>query len=1064
MKEIFLFDIKSYFKKRGIYALLVLLIAFGVFGGANARFSIDENIFQNSPYQIAFISTFLSLTGIFFSTLFASQLVFREADARFELLLFSTPIHKKRFILGRYAALFCISFLCVLILTISFFVGQSMGKSSVKTTSFFLSYYLYPIILFGFINTFFVTAVLSFVGWISKNKMLVYVSGLLLYIFYMVALVYSGSPLMAQSMPQSQQAQAIAAFTDPFGFSAFFQQTAGWSVAQRNKQVISLSGVFLINRLVILSISIGLIFICTNKFSFLKTNKRKKIKTATLFPKSNAAVIYKAVNTQHSFAAQANALFSFTKIDLTYIVKTVPFVLTALALLFAVGMEMYAEIEKGIRIPQKYSSSGLMASTIIQNFHGLCVIAVLYYAHEIYWRSRDVNFFLIENSTANFNSSFFAKWLSLSIVIFFFSLLMIFEGMAFQFLYQYPNIEWLVYGFIFLLCTLPLILLGGLILLLQKVINRKYIGLGLTAIFTLLMATPMGKKLLSFPLLKFLHTISFDYSDMNGFGEYLPVFIQRLIFGFGVIGILILIFNLRKSGLRKWKPILAMALFGVMIFYFGSKLLVGYQGKNTDTVLQAQASYEKLYRKYQNLPQPIITAVLTSVDLYPDKNAYNIKGGYLLENKSGQRINNILVNFGDGFTINDAVLIAGEETIAVKNQHQLITLRQGILPGQQAKFRFDIGYEWKAINGHQSFNAIVANGSFMRISRYYPVFGYLTDNEIQEKYQRKQLQLGEVTPAKPYDAPKEPGNDFIDLDMTVSTSPGQIAIGMGELVKEWETTDRKYFQYKTNSPIPFRFALSSARYAVKKEIYKGKSFEIYYHSTHNENVDHLLKNAKLTMDYCEANFGVYPFKTIRFAEISGFTRGFAATAYPATVYMTEDMIFHSNLEGDRQQDVINELAGHELSHLWWGNNQISPDRRDGAAMLTETLAMYTEMMMIKKMYGKQKMLERVKMHLNIYNSEKGFTEEQPLYKVKGENSHISYSKGAVVMYQLSELIGEEKVNRALRNFLEEHRYPGQKPITTDLIEELYKLTDVQIHPEITAMFMKIGQLKEIDLK
>ena len=45
------------------------------------------------------------------------------------------------------------------------------------------------------------------------------------------------------------------------------------------------------------------------------------------------------------------------------------------------------------------------------------------------------------------------------------------------------------------------------------------------------------------------------------------------------------------------------------------------------------------------------------------------------------------------------------------------------------------------------------------------------------------------------------------------------------------------------------------------------------------------------MDYCEANFGSYPFKTIRFAEISSFTKGFAATAYPATIYMVEDMIF-----------------------------------------------------------------------------------------------------------------------------------------------------------------------------
>ncbi len=258
--------------------------------------------------------------------------------------------------------------------------------------------------------------------------------------------------------------------------------------------------------------------------------------------------------------------------------------------------------------------------------------------------------------------------------------------------------------------------------------------------------------------------------------------------------------------------------------------------------------------------------------------------------------------------------------------------------------------------------------------------------------------------------------------------------------------------------------MSSAEYAVKKEIYKGKSFEIYYHPGHSDNVQHLLNNEKLAMDYCESNFGAYPFKTIRFVEVSSFTKGFAATAYPATIYMTEDMIFHSNLKGDKQEDVINELAAHELSHLWWGNNQISPDEREGSTMLTETLAMYTEMMLLKKMIGKKKMMEKVKLHLGIYLDERGFSEEEPLYKVKPEDIHISYSKGAVIMVQLSEMIGEDKVNLALRNFLEKNKYPNPHPISTDFINELYLVTDVKFHPKIEEMFMKVTDINEGNLK
>jgi hypothetical protein len=55
-----------------------------------------------------------------------------------------------------------------------------------------------------------------------------------------------------------------------------------------------------------------------------------------------------------------------------------------------------------------------------------------------------------------------------------------------------------------------------------------------------------------------------------------------------------------------------------------------------------------------------------------------------------------------------------------------------------------------------------------------------------------------------------------------------------------------------------------------------------------------------------------------------------------------------------------------------GNSQIDPDDREGAVMLTETLAMYTEMMIYKKDARKKKMMERIKVHQQIFDNEKGY--------------------------------------------------------------------------------------------
>jgi ABC-2 type transport system permease protein len=1052
MKAVFLFDLQSYFKRWGFCLVLVFMIALGFFAGQNARFSVSDAVFHNSPYQISYLVAFVSLTTLFFSTVFASQLVLKEFDNRFELLFFSTPITKQEFILGRYFSLLFITFFCVTLFTVCFLSGQLSHPSALKSEGSSILYYLFPLFFFTFINTFFATAFLSFVGWLTKNKLMVYVNGLLLYILYMIALIYSSSPFMAQSLPQSEQAKWISAIADPFGLSAFFYQTSQWSVSQRNSELISLDGLFIANRMMVLGISCLLLFICAKRFSFIKKGLPKKPKIAAP-TRSTAILPYQSAPVYHNRKTKIAALFSFVKINLIYVAKSIPFVLTALILLFAVGMEMYAEIEKGIRIPQKYATSGLMASTIIQNFYFMAIIVVLYYSHDLFWRSKNANFNLIEGSTPNIKANFLAQWISISMLIFIFSIMLILEGIAFQVLYDYTQVEWAVYANVFIFNSFPLLLLCGFVLSIQKLVRQRYIALGVTGLFAFIMATPFGKQLIRYPLLRFLNTIAFDYSDMNGFGMYLPIFVQRLAFGFLLLAILFLMIHSAKNNSKKWPFIVSIILLGIISYWLGSNLVNGYQPKSESAQLEAQAHYEKEFRKYQNTPQPTITDVKTTVALFPKENKYAIKGVYTIENKTSETIEKILVNFPDDFVINEAVYSNGTEKIKIGRCQRLIGLKQKLLPNQKALFQFDISYQWKAVNGHQSFNAIVENGSFMRISRYYPSFGYDPGNEIEEDYYRKQFQLGNKTPVKSFDAPKSPNNEFINLDMVISTAENQTAIGVGELKKRWREGNRNYFQYRTASPIPFRFAVSSAQYAVKKEIYRGKAFEIYYHPKHWENVDHLLENAKTTMEYCEANFGKYPFKIIRFAEVSGFTKGFAATAYPATIFMAEDMVFHSNLKADKQQDVINELAGHELSHLWWGNSQIHPDERDGSAMLTETLAMYTEMMLLKKMYGKEKMQERLKMHEDIYNNEKGFTDDEPLYKVKGESTHISYSKGALAMCRLSDLIGEDKVNLALRNFLNKHKYPNPQPVSTDFLNEVYNVADKSKHQKIKELFM-----------
>lgn len=54
------------------------------------------------------------------------------------------------------------------------------------------------------------------------------------------------------------------------------------------------------------------------------------------------------------------------------------------------------------------------------------------------------------------------------------------------------------------------------------------------------------------------------------------------------------------------------------------------------------------------------------------------------------------------------------------------------------------------------------------------------------------------------------------------------------------------------------------------------------------------------------------------------------------------------------------------------------------------------------------------------------------------------------MVKLSELIGEDKVNAALKNFLNHQQYP-KKPTTINLLTELYKISPAS-KKEIDRLF------------
>jgi aminopeptidase N len=157
-----------------------------------------------------------------------------------------------------------------------------------------------------------------------------------------------------------------------------------------------------------------------------------------------------------------------------------------------------------------------------------------------------------------------------------------------------------------------------------------------------------------------------------------------------------------------------------------------------------------------------------------------------------------------------------------------------------------------------------------------------------------------------------------------------------------------------------------------------------------------------------------------------------------------------------------------MSHQYWAHQVVGADMQ-GATMLSETQAQYSALMVMKHLYGPDKIRRFLKYELDAYLRSRASeaVEELPLERVENQQ-YIHYNKGSVVMYLLQQRLGEDAVDRALARFDAAWRFKGPPyPRSVDLVAEFRKEAKTPLQQQlITDLFEKITlyDLKVADAK
>ena len=1073
--RLFLKELRHWFGQPMVYIFLLLfaLLAFGAttwdklqIGGPMA------NVKVNAPYVVFNWYATLAFLGLFMVTAFVNAAAIRDFVNNTAQIMFSTPITKAQYLLGRFLGSTLVASVPLLGVTLGVIVGswmpwvdpERLGANDLLAHAQAYLFLTVPNILFS-------AAIIFAVSVLMRSTAAAYITTV-------VILVGNG---VATTFMSEMDNRELAAMLDPFGSSAFELITRYWTVDDKNTMLLPMHGVLLWNRLLWIAVSIGVFIFCYWRFSF--TDRRAK---ATPKEENGAVAIthvaLPAVTRADGPAAQWRRFRRIAWSDFTGILKGTAFMIVAgigLINMFF-GLAFSTSLYENEIHPVTYH----VVDMIRGSFELFTMILIVFYSGLLVWKEREPKFDEVVDATPTALGvpllGKFAALLMLLLVLLMGSAL---GGMIFQLVKGYTRLEPGVYLGLYILPGLVTYgIMAALSFTVHVLVNNKYVGYGVFIAVIFLPGILLSALDINSNLASFNGAPGIMYSDMNSYGTALTgwLWFKAYWWAFALLLLLLSLFfwvrGKEGAGRQRWK--LAAERFranrGLALPALGLWVLLGawnyYNTKVLNEVMSGDAQeedavyYEKTYKKYEGIEQPHYTDIRFTIDLVPAERTLHCVAQVTVRNKGMQPIDSLHLLLGEG--IEQEVEIPGAEKVLddERVKYRIYRLSPPLAPGADLKFTVTAHYVPKGFENDVRVMQVNHNGTFFNNMDILPLIGYTAQAELLDKMKRKKhdlppkqrMQKLTDDPAKRMQQYLMHNSDWVNVSTVISTTSDQVAIAPGSLKRTWEENGRKYYEYVVDHPSMNFYSFMSARYEVHREKLGDVDVEVYYHAPHAENVPRMANSIRKSIAYYSRNFGPYRHKQARIIEFPRYQS--FAQAFPGTMPYSEGIGFIADLSDTNDIDMTFYVVAHEMGHQWWAHQVMGADMQ-GSTLLSESMSQYSALMVMEKEFGRgtERMRKFLKLESDRYQRSRGTEQlkEVPLMEVENQG-YIHYNKGSVILYCLRDFVGEDSLNKAFRALVDTFGYAEPPyPTALDMYRELDKVVPDSLDYLLVDGFKKI---------
>jgi ABC-2 type transport system permease protein len=1071
--EFFTFELKLRAKSLSTYVYFALFFSLSFMAIAVDDFvnTGNDKVLLNGPLATSITYIIFSFFGcIIIAAIFGTSIL-RDFQRDTYQIIFTKPITKFAYLGGRWLGSF--------ITTVCIFFGLVLGEATGTLAPWAdharighggFHWYLHAFFLITVVQIFFLGSIFFTIAALTRKLFVVYLQGVIFFVVYLVLNVIFTATRSLEHF--------WSAIFDPVGLRMFDAVTRYWTPVEQNTLQLPWSGVVLYNRLVWTAVGAISLFVVYTLFPLSvetltsvsqgrraareRENDAATAKTVRSLVAKRLPVVHQVFNSFTTFEQFA----SLTRIRIKNIFTELPFwAIFVVMVMYALLLGHFAgHAQDAVLYPVTF----LMLDAVRGNSFILLLVVSTLYSGELVWRERDTHFDGIHDALPMRESTdWLSKLAALAVIELILLTVVMLCGILSQTFAGYFHYELLEYIKELYIVVFPQVLIYTFFaLFLQTVLKNKFIGhaivIGSFVLLAVLQAHGWENTLYLFG-----NTPNYTYSDMNGYGHFVPALFWSITYWLSIAALLGVVsiglaargtddgFASRLRLFRHRAPrlipagvlLLLIAIGSGIWYYYNTRVLNEFLNQPQQRDIAAQ--YERDFKKYQYLPQPKIIAVDANIDIFPEHRSFSGTGHFVLQNKTPAPISQIhIVDTQQSVSNVQFDRPFHKVSTTKRDLYTIYALDQPLAPGEKLNMNFNVGYTSRGFRDGGERPELAYSGTFFD-SGYFPTIGYDTNFELSDPRRRREQHLGPVQDLPQRGDPLgsrtnlfTKDSDWISYNTVVSTSDRdsegkpQVAIAPGYLQRDWHQNGRHYFAYSMGDvKILDFFAYVSARYDVKRDVYQGVNgpinIEVYYDPHHPYDVDDMIASSKAGLAYYEKNYSPFQFKQFRILEYPRY-RNFAQS-FPNTVPYTEPGFLGRVIDPQKDIDRTYFVTAHELAHQWWGH-QLIGGAVAGSNMMSESLAEYSALRIAQHKYGDDQMHKFLKHELDGYlRGRAGESRKEPPIVLVQREAYVWYQKGSLVLYGLSDFIGEDKLNLALHNFLMQYRYAN----ATDNQDEPY---------------------------